>query len=93
LDEAPCKIACDQFFKGDLMDFDTVYDFGKKVDVLTFEIELVNLEALVKLENEGLKVYPSKTLKLIQNKGIQKTFYTEHNIPTANYGRFNNLKV
>jgi 5-(carboxyamino)imidazole ribonucleotide synthase len=92
-DEAPCKIACDQFFKGDLMDFDTVYDFGKKVDVLTFEIELVNLEALVKLENEGLKVYPSpKTLKLIQNKGIQKTFYTEHNIPTANYGRFNNLK-
>jgi 5-(carboxyamino)imidazole ribonucleotide synthase len=71
----PCKIACDQFFKGDLMDFDTVYDFGKKVDVLTFEIELVNLEALVKLENEGLKVYPSqKTLKLIQNKGIQKHF-------------------
>jgi 5-(carboxyamino)imidazole ribonucleotide synthase len=49
----PCKIACDQFFKGDLMDFDTVYDFGKKVDVLTFEIELVNLEALVKLETKG----------------------------------------
>jgi 5-(carboxyamino)imidazole ribonucleotide synthase len=70
------KIACDQFFKGDLMDFDTVYDFGKKVDVLTFEIELVNLEALVKLENEGLKVYPSqKTLKLIQNKGIQNILY------------------
>jgi 5-(carboxyamino)imidazole ribonucleotide synthase len=62
-DEAPCKIACDQFFKGDLMDFDTVYDFGKKVDVLTFEIELVNLEALVKLENEGLKVYPSQNTK------------------------------
>jgi 5-(carboxyamino)imidazole ribonucleotide synthase len=56
------------------MDFDTVYDFGKKVDVLTFEIDF-NLEALVKLENEGLKVYPSqKTLKLIQNKGIQKHF-------------------
>ena len=92
-DEAPCKIACDQFFKGDLMDFDTVYNFGKKVDVLTFEIELVNLEALVKLENEGLKVYPSpKTLKLIQNKGVQKTFYSEHNIPTADFKRFENLK-
>jgi 5-(carboxyamino)imidazole ribonucleotide synthase len=92
-DEAPCKIACDQFFKGDLMDFDTVYNFGKKVDVLTFEIELVNLDALVKLENEGLKVYPSpKTLKLIQNKGIQKTFYSEHNIPTADFKRFDNLK-
>ena len=92
-DEAPCKIACDQFFKGDLMDFETVYNFGKKVDVLTFEIELVNLDALVKLEDEGIKVYPSpKTLKLIQNKGIQKDFYTQHTIPTANYKRFDNLK-
>jgi 5-(carboxyamino)imidazole ribonucleotide synthase len=88
-DEAPCKIACNQFFQGDLMDFDTVYNFGKKVDVLTFEIELVNLDALVKLEEEGLPVYPSpKTLKLIQNKGIQKDFYTQHNIPTAPYTRF-----
>lgn len=88
-DEAPCKIACNQFFQGDLMDFDTVYNFGKKVDVLTFEIELVNLEALTQLEEEGLPVYPSpKTLKLIQNKGIQKDFYTQHNIPTASYNRF-----
>jgi len=92
-DEAPCKIACNRFFKGDLMDFETVYNFGKRVDVLTFEIELVNLEALVKLEEEGIKVFPSpKTLKLIQNKGIQKDFYTQHAIPTANYKRFDNLK-
>lgn len=92
-DEAPCKIACDQFIKGDLMDFETVYNFGKQVDVLTFEIELVNLEALVKLEEEGLKVYPSpKTLKLIQNKGVQKDFYTKHAIPTAKYKRFHDIK-
>ena len=92
-DEAPCKIACNQFFKGDLMDFETVYNFGKLVNLLTFEIELVNLEALVKLEEEGLKIYPSpKTLKLIQNKGIQKDFYTQHTIPTANYKRFDDLK-
>jgi 5-(carboxyamino)imidazole ribonucleotide synthase len=92
-DEAPCKIACNHFYQGDLMDFDTVYNFGKKVDVLTFEIELVNLDALVKLEEEGLPVYPSpKTLKLIQNKGIQKDFYTQHNIPTAPYTRFENLQ-
>lgn len=88
-EEAPCKIACNQFFQGDLMDFDTVYNFGKKVDVLTFEIELVNLGALVKLEEEGVPVYPSpKTLELIQNKGIQKDFYTQHNIPTAPYKHF-----
>ena len=88
-EEAPCKIACNQFFQGDLMDFDTVYKFGKKVDILTFEIELVNLDALTQLEEEGVPVYPSpKTLKLIQNKGIQKDFYTQHNIPTAAYQRF-----
>mgnify|MGYP003645496611 CR=1 FL=1 len=91
--EAPSRIACDNFFQGDLMDFETVYNFGKKVDVLTFEIELVNLEALIKLENEGLKVYPSpKTLQLIQNKGVQKAFYVEHKIPTAPFKRFDNLK-
>ena len=92
-DEAPCKIACNQFFQGSLMDFDTVYNFGKQVDVLTFEIELVNLEALEKLENDGKKVYPSpKTLKLIQNKGIQKEFYAQNNIPTARFEKFESLE-
>ncbi|MDI1256509.1 MAG: 5-(carboxyamino)imidazole ribonucleotide synthase [Flavobacterium sp.] len=89
-DEAPGKYACNQFFQGNLMDFDTVYSFGKLVDVLTFEIELVNIAALEKLENEGLKVYPSsKTLKRIQNKGVQKEFYLKNNIPTADFQKFN----
>jgi 5-(carboxyamino)imidazole ribonucleotide synthase len=91
--EAPCKIACNKFFQGNLMDFDTVYNFGKQVDVLTFEIELVNIDALEKLESEGIKVFPSpKTLRLIQNKGIQKDFYSNNAIPTAAYKRFENLE-
>ena len=91
--EAPCKIACNKFFQGNLMDFDTVYNFGKQVDVLTFEIELVNIDALEKLESEGIKVFPSpKTLRLIQNKGIQKDFYSNNTIPTAVYKRFENLE-
>ncbi len=82
--EAPCKIACNTFVQGDLMDFHTVYNFGKDVDVLTFEIEGVNVEALEKLEKEGVKVFPSsKTLQNIQNKAIQKQFYKDHQIPTA----------
>lgn len=90
-EEAPSKIACNQFILGDLMDYKTVYDFGKQVDVLTFEIELVNLEALEKLEQEGLRIYPSpKTLRLIQNKGTQKAFYTHHCIPTAAFEKFEN---
>jgi 5-(carboxyamino)imidazole ribonucleotide synthase len=92
-DEAPCKIGCNQFFKGDLMDFETVYNFGKKVDILTFEIELVNLEALEKLESEGVKVFPSpKTLKRIQNKGVQKDFYIQNNIPTSKFAKYDNLE-
>lgn len=88
-DEAPSRMACNKFFKGDLMNFETVYQFGKMVDVLTIEIELVNLDALKKLESEGVKIYPSpSTLKAIQNKGKQKDFYVENNIPTSKHLRF-----
>jgi 5-(carboxyamino)imidazole ribonucleotide synthase len=89
---APGRLASNYFQQGDLMDFDTVYHFGKQVDVLTFEIELVNVEALQKLEDEGIKVYPSpRTLANIQNKGVQKEFYSRHNIPTAPFQRFSCL--
>lgn len=87
--EAPSKIACNEFIQGDLLDFDAVYSFGKDVDVLTIEIENVNIEALEKLEHEGVKVYPpTKALHIIQNKATQKLFYTDHNIPTAPFVRF-----
>jgi len=88
-DDAPCKIACNEFHKGDLLDYTAVYDFGKQVDVLTFEIENVNVDALETLEREGVKVFPSsKTLRIIQNKSTQKLFYRDHDIPTANFTRF-----
>jgi len=87
--EAPCKIACNEFYQGDLMDFETVFNFGKKVDVLTIEIENVNVDALEKLEKEGVQVFPSsKTLRTIQNKAKQKLFYIDHNLPTAPFSRF-----
>ena len=87
--EAPCKIACNEFYQGDLMDYDTVYNFGNKVDVLTIEIENVNIDALEELEKEGTKVFPSaKTLRTIQNKAKQKLFYIDHNLPTAPFSRY-----
>ncbi|MFA7444375.1 MAG: 5-(carboxyamino)imidazole ribonucleotide synthase [Flavobacteriaceae bacterium] len=90
--DAPCKIACDKFVQGSLMDFDTVYNFGKQVDVLTFEIELVNVDALEKLEQEGIKVFPSsETLRIIQNKGKQKQFYKDNNLPTSDFQLFESL--
>ena len=91
--EAPCKIACTTFEQGDLMDYNTVYNFGKKVDILTFEIEHVNVNALEKLESEGITVYPSPaTLHYIQDKSRQKLFYNKHGIPTAAFQIFNSKK-
>ena len=90
--DAPCRIACNTFIQGALTDFDTVYNFGKEVDVLTIEIENVNVDALKKLQSEGVKVYPTpQTIELIQNKATQKQFYATHNIPTAPFHRFESL--
>ncbi|WP_178989802.1 5-(carboxyamino)imidazole ribonucleotide synthase [Winogradskyella schleiferi] len=87
--DAPSRLACDEFTVGDLMDYDTVINFGKDVDILTFEIENVNVDALEALEKKGVKVFPtSKTLRTIQNKATQKLFYRDHNIPTAEFSRF-----
>ena len=91
--EAPSQFGATEFFIGDLMNFNTVYEFGKKVNLLTIEIENINLDALDKLEAEGLSVFPSpKTLRLIQNKGNQKDFYVANNIPTSPHQRFENIQ-
>ncbi|MEX0811234.1 MAG: 5-(carboxyamino)imidazole ribonucleotide synthase [Chitinophagales bacterium] len=83
---APCKEFSSEFHHGSLNNFDTVYNFGKKVDVLTIEIENVNTDALEKLESEGVKVYPqASVIRLIQDKGLQKEFYKERGIPTAEF--------
>ena len=90
--EAPAQFGATKFFVGSLLDYETVYQFGKMCDAITIEIENVNLDALEKLEEEGHIVYPSpKTLRLIQNKGKQKDFYVENNIPTSNHQRFVDL--
>ena len=80
---APCKSISHGFTVGSLTDFDTVYNFGQQMDVITVEIENVSIEALEKLELEGKKVFPQPAvLKIIQDKGLQKQFYQEHGIPT-----------
>lgn len=82
--DAPCKNLCDDFAVGSLTDFETVYNFGKGLDLITIEIEKVNADALEKLEDEGVLVYPqSRVIRLIQDKGLQKQFFKENNIPTS----------
>ncbi|MFD0794418.1 5-(carboxyamino)imidazole ribonucleotide synthase [Mucilaginibacter litoreus] len=84
--EAPCRRLCNEFVVGSLSDYETVYNFGKKVDLLTIEIEKVNVDALEQLEREGVQVYPqSRIIRLIQDKGLQKQFFKENDIPTAEF--------
>ena len=87
--DAPSKIGCDEFVQGDLMDYDTVVAFGEDTDLLTIEIENVNLDALEYLESNGTQVQPpTHSLITIQNKAKQKLFYVDHNIPTVPFSRF-----
>lgn len=84
--EAPCKKIAPHFEQGSLQDYDTVYRFGKNLDIITIEIEKVNVDALEALEKEGKKVYPQPSvIRLIQDKRIQKQFYRDHNLPTADF--------
>ncbi|MFD2574287.1 5-(carboxyamino)imidazole ribonucleotide synthase [Spirosoma soli] len=84
--EAPCHALCTQFVQGSLTDYETVYQFGQTVDVLTIEIERVNVDALEALEREGKRVFPQPAvIRTIQDKRLQKQFYRDHNLPTADF--------
>jgi 5-(carboxyamino)imidazole ribonucleotide synthase len=83
---APCRGLANEFVQGELTDFDTVYAFGKQVDLLTIEIENVNVAALQQLQEEGLSIYPQpRVIEIIQDKRKQKQFYQEQGIPTADF--------
>ncbi|WP_044171920.1 5-(carboxyamino)imidazole ribonucleotide synthase [Flectobacillus major] len=84
--DAPCAKIAPEFVCGSFLDFDTVYQFGQDCEVITIEIENVNLEALKKLQAEGKKVFPQpEVLEIIQDKRVQKQFYRDHHLPTADF--------
>jgi 5-(carboxyamino)imidazole ribonucleotide synthase len=92
-EHCPARTIASHFVKGSNTDFDSVYQFGKTVDLLTYEIENINIEALKKLKSEGHKILPDPDiLELIQDKGKQKEFYQGNNIPSASYEIYNSLQ-
>jgi 5-(carboxyamino)imidazole ribonucleotide synthase len=91
--ECPAGHLCHHFTKGDIRDFNAVYAFGKNLDAITIEIENVNVEALEKLEAEGVKTFPKPSvLRTIKNKILQKQYYQGHEIPTAEFVVTQNLQ-
>ncbi len=91
--DCPAAHLCHHFIKGDISNFEDVYRFGKMLDVLTIEIENVNEEALQKLEDEGLTIYPKPSaLKIIKSKILQKQFYKKNDIPSGDFVVTNTLR-
>jgi len=84
--EAPCSKISHEFVCGSITDYNAVINFGKDKNLLTVEIENVNIEALEDLEKAGVAVYPQpRVLRIIRDKGIQKQFYADNGIPTADF--------
>ncbi len=91
--DSPCVNKCDNFILGDISDYESILDFGRNNDIITFEIEHINVDALEELENLGKEVYPkSKTLRVVQDKNLQKSFFLKNNIPTSPFKYFDSLK-
>ena len=90
-ENAPCRHLCKVFNHGDFRDYDAVMAFGNECDILTIEIENVNIEALYELEKLGKKVFPQPhIIAMAQDKGKQKQFYADHQLPTAPFYMVNN---
>ncbi len=82
-DFAPCRSLA-AFTVGSLTDHNTVLQFGQDCDLVTIEIENVNISALKELAAGGKRVFPQpEIIELIQDKRTQKQFYKSHGIPTA----------
>jgi len=85
-EHCPASTVCTAFVKGNRLDFDDVYKFGQMVDMITFEIESINIEALKELKRQGKHINPDpEILEIIQDKGLQKEYYRKHDIPTPDY--------
>lgn len=90
---APCALIAHSFTCGSITDYNSVLEFGKDKDLITVEIENVNIEALEILEKSGVQIYPQpRVLRIIKDKGVQKQFYAKHDIPTAPFKLYDNAK-
>ena len=84
--DAPASGLANHHLVGSLMDENKIYELAASCDILTYEIEHIHLGALKRLEAEGKTIIPSpRILEIIQDKGLQKLFFKNNNIPTTDF--------
>jgi len=83
---APSATYAHTFIQGGLKDVNAIEQLAGISDIVTYEIEHIDNQRLMDIENTGKAVVPSPSiLKIIQDKGLQKQFYADHNLPTARF--------
>lgn len=89
--DCPSADVCHEVIVGDFNNYDDVMKLAEKCDLLTIDIEHVNNKALLELQANGMKVHPSpKALEIIKDKGLQKQFYVDHDVPTSAFTLYGN---
>jgi 5-(carboxyamino)imidazole ribonucleotide synthase len=83
---SPCEGLSAVHINGSLRDAAAIRQLAAVSDVLTYEIEHINIDVLFELEKEGMEIIPSpRVLRTIQDKGLQKQFFGEHSLPTGKF--------
>lgn len=84
--DSPCTNLSAKHITGSLNNADDIAQLATISDVITYEIEHINIDALFELEKQGKEIIPSPAvLQIIQDKGLQKSFFTKNHIPTGDY--------
>jgi 5-(carboxyamino)imidazole ribonucleotide synthase len=82
--DCPSGSYAHQQLTGSITDGEAIRKLAAVSDILTWEIEHINVDTLLELQQEGKQIIPDPgMLKIIQDKGRQKQFYSHHNIPTS----------
>jgi 5-(carboxyamino)imidazole ribonucleotide synthase len=86
------KSISDELIVAALDDIKAYQKLAGKVDVVTYEWELISVEALKVIEAEGAVIYPSvRSLEIIQDKFLQKTALKNAGIPTPDFKKVQSI--
>lgn len=88
---SPASDIADDYIVGSLYDSEKIIELSEKCDILSYEIEHIDVETLKKVEASGKIVNPSsKVLEIIQDKSLQKQVLLDHGLPTSRFNHVTN---